>query len=114
MRLLEDSLESDVAQPDEAGFRFGVEAADEGFHVGLSGFPEKLLPFVSMVVARVRARRQAGGRAGMSRRAGARARRQAGTQAGGRARAGARAGGRAGGRARAGQGQGGFWWVLVG
>eukprot|EP00750_Incisomonas_marina_P003957 INCI13429.10.p1 GENE.INCI13429.10~~INCI13429.10.p1 ORF type:complete len:1007 (+),score=168.63 INCI13429.10:998-4018(+) len=52
VRLLEDSLAVDIAQPSTAGFSFAVASTDEGFELSISGFPEKFLPFLSMAVAR--------------------------------------------------------------
>ena len=53
VRLLQDSLISDADQPATAGFMFDVGNTDSGFELRITGFPQKLLPFVSMVVSRV-------------------------------------------------------------
>ena len=52
VRLLEDSLLSDLAQPITAGFDFAVSATEEGFDMSLSGFPQKLTPLLSMIASR--------------------------------------------------------------
>lgn len=54
VRLLKDSLEADISQPSFAGFTFDVKGTHEGIIFSISGYPNKMLPFLLMIMSRVR------------------------------------------------------------